>query len=250
MGPFQIFGKTIHHLCDAVIGLLVSLLLFLAKEFVKFCLVLFLAYIIASAIFCTWSEPVNGSNRVQRYGQKNAMNNSRLSAGNLEGSFSKYPFIVEIPSKSYADSSSQSKGPSVLRRGGKSCFFEVPGDEERFFGLVPSDFLAATRLVSPKLRPFTLSFEALGAGGAAGVGCAVVPAGSIGSASRAGKACGLSFSSTTRSTACLALLVAVGTRDIVVKRFPAQAEMVLCKHDRSVMRPFNPPNIPVNKLSP
>lgn len=65
---------------------------------------------------------MHGSNRVQRYGQKNAyfsdgpMNNSRLSAGNLEGSFSKYPFIVEIPSKSYAGSSSQSKGPSGSRK--------------------------------------------------------------------------------------------------------------------------------------
>ncbi|KAI9578170.1 hypothetical protein GQX74_015056 [Glossina fuscipes] len=122
MGPFQIFGKTIHHLCDAVIGLLVSLLFFLAKEFFKFCLVLFLAYTIASAIFCTWSGRAYGSNLVQRYGQKNAYfsdgptNNSRLSAGNLEGSFSKYPFIVEIPSKSYADNSGQSKAPSGSRK--------------------------------------------------------------------------------------------------------------------------------------
>ncbi|XP_037821846.1 uncharacterized protein LOC119610623 [Lucilia sericata] len=95
---YRCLWKIFQYLSAPIRNLLIDLIFLVVVEFIKFCMILLLMFIAGYSILYLWSN----YNERQQY-ILNSIKSNRLSDG-LMDSFSKYPYIVEVPSKASAES--------------------------------------------------------------------------------------------------------------------------------------------------
>ncbi|XP_046805550.1 uncharacterized protein LOC124419563 [Lucilia cuprina] len=95
---FRCIWKIFQKLSAPIRNMLIDLIVLVLVEFIKFSMILLLMFVISYSILYIWSK----YNERQQY-IVSSITSERLSDG-LMDSFSKYPYIVEVPSKLSAES--------------------------------------------------------------------------------------------------------------------------------------------------